>query len=69
MGLALRKLRISKNYSQQFVADYLKISRVAYIKWENEKTKVSFYKLEQLGQLYQMSLADLILKIETIDSK
>eukprot|EP01039_Chlorochromonas_danica_P012724 gene12724-14637_t len=41
VGISLRKLRVSKKYSQQYVADYLEISRNAYMNWEAGKTNLS----------------------------
>ncbi len=64
IGLYLRKLRISRNYSQQFVANYLKISRNAYGEWESGKTDIALNKLEQLVKLYQIGLKDFLVNYE-----
>ncbi|WP_183566379.1 helix-turn-helix transcriptional regulator [Mucilaginibacter sp. SP1R1] len=60
VGIALRKLRVSHNYSQQYVANYLNISRNAYIDWENTKTHVHIDQLNAICELYNIKLSKFI---------
>ena len=60
IGIALRKLRLSKSYSQQYVANYLAISRNAYISWESDKTKLTIGQLTKICDLYQIKLSTFI---------
>ena len=60
LGIALRKMRLSHNYSQQYVANYLNISRNAYIDWENAKTHISIDRLNTLCTLYNVRLSKFI---------
>ena len=60
LGLQLRKLRTAKKYSQQFVADELKISRNAYMAWESGKTQLSVEKMERICHFYEIGLKDLL---------
>ena len=60
LGETLRKLRLRKNYSQEFVAECLNISRNAYKEWENGKIDFSISKLERISNFYEVSIADLL---------
>lgn len=60
LGLQLRKLRTAKKYSQQFVADEMKISRNAYMAWESGKTQLSVEKMERICRFYEIGLNDLL---------
>ncbi|MFC5282282.1 helix-turn-helix transcriptional regulator [Pedobacter alpinus] len=63
MGETLRKLRVNKKQSQEFVADCLNISRTAYKDWENGKIDFSFSKLERISEFFEVPLADLLDKV------
>lgn len=63
LGENLRKLRLGRNYSQEFIADCLNISRTAYKEWENGKIDFSITKLERICEFYEISFSDLINKI------
>ena len=56
----LRLLRMRMKYTQQQVADFLKISQPAYVKYENGATDVSMENLERLASLYGVSEYDLL---------
>ncbi len=45
IGETLRKLRINKKHSQNFVADCLNMSRTAYKEWDNGKIDFTISKL------------------------
>ncbi len=54
LGLILRKLRVAKGYSQQYVANYMDISRNAYIAWENNKVNLTLEHIIQICILYDI---------------
>ncbi|WP_264530670.1 helix-turn-helix domain-containing protein [Flavobacterium sp. N502540] len=49
IGENVRKIRIIKGYSQQYVADLLEMSQAAYSDMERGKTKISFEKLQKIS--------------------
>lgn len=61
----IKDLRIQFGYSQQFVADYLKIDRSNYSKYELGKLVVSLEMLKQFCLLYGVS-ADYLLGLKEI---
>jgi transcriptional regulator with XRE-family HTH domain len=56
IGVTLRKYRDINKFSQQFVSNYLNISRNAYRKWENNAVDFSISQLEKIADLYQIPL-------------
>lgn len=64
LGSILRTLRKSCKYSQQYVATCLNISRNAYMAWENGETQISYHKLQQICEIYQISLQELLIEVE-----
>lgn len=56
----LRKLRKSKGYSQQEVADLLNMSQSAYSDLETGKTAIDVEKLSRIAELFQYPLTQLI---------
>jgi len=61
----IKDLRISNSYSQQFVADYLKIDRSNYSKYELGKLELGLTMLKQLCLLYNVS-ADYLLGLKEV---
>ncbi len=61
IGIYLRKLRVSRNYTQSQVAAHLNISRVAYMAWEADKVELTFERLELLGKLYGLTAKEIII--------
>ncbi|WP_202702696.1 helix-turn-helix domain-containing protein [Flavobacterium sp. UGB4466] len=49
IGENVRKIRVIKGYSQQYMADLLEISQAAYSDMETGKTKISFEKLQKIS--------------------
>lgn len=56
----IRKLREVHGYPQEYVAFQMGISQAAYSKKETGKTELSLMGLQQVSQLYNISLTDLI---------
>jgi transcriptional regulator with XRE-family HTH domain len=59
MAIKLRRIREIYGYSQEYVADRLGISQPAYWQKENGKRMPSDERLEQIADLYKLTIADL----------
>jgi transcriptional regulator with XRE-family HTH domain len=59
MAMKLRRIREIYGYSQEYVADRLGISQPAYWQKENGKRMPSDERLEQIADLYNLTVADL----------
>jgi len=57
IGLALRKLRLTKGYSQQHVARTFDISRNAYMDWERNKVKLTVQHCDAICRFYDIKLS------------
>ncbi len=66
MSLAerLKSLRVEHNYTQEFVAESLNVSRQAVSKWENGSSEPSTSNLLALAKLYGISAAELLQNID-----
>lgn len=60
IGEKIRKIRILKGYSQEYVSDKLKISQPAYSDIEKNKTKISLETVKELASLFEIDIMDLI---------
>ncbi|MCX2481817.1 helix-turn-helix transcriptional regulator [Pedobacter sp. MC2016-15] len=68
IGTKLKALRLTHCLSQKVIADQLGISVPAYSKIETGLTDIYFSKLEQIADIYSVSVIDL-LKIGERDAK
>lgn len=59
IGNTLRRYRDNNNYTQQYVADAIGISRVSYRKWENNEVDFSVSQLVKIADLYEIAVGDL----------
>lgn len=66
MAMKLRRIREIYGYSQDYVADRLGISQPAYWQKENGKRMPSEERLEQIAELYNLTVTDL--KIEDLNT-
>lgn len=66
MSLAerLKTLRLEHNFTQEFVAESLNVSRQAVSKWENGSSEPSTSNLLALAKLYGISAAELLENID-----
>ena len=62
IGNLLRKYRNSHCFTQQYVADFLEISRNAYRKWEVNKIDFSISQLEKISSLYDVDIEEIIVQ-------
>ena len=56
----LRRLRQLFGYSQEYIAFNIGMTQPAYCKWESGQTQPPIKKLEDLANLYQLTLGDLL---------
>lgn len=57
----LKHFRLEKNFSQDYLADQLFISRQAISKWENNEAYPDMTNLIKLSTIFEVSLDQLIL--------
>ncbi|WP_426327158.1 helix-turn-helix transcriptional regulator [Pedobacter sp. R-06] len=69
IGNTLRKYRNKHNYTQQYAADVIGISRVAYRKWENNEVDFSLSQLGKIAELYEIPIQDIIIQSHFRQSK
>jgi transcriptional regulator with XRE-family HTH domain len=62
IGTTLRRYRDKYNYTQQYVADIIGISRVAYRKWENNEVDFSLSQLNKIAELYGTPIHEIIIQ-------
>lgn len=62
IGTSLRRYRDKYNYTQQYVADVIGISRVAYRKWENNEVDFSLSQLNKIAELYDIPIHEIIIQ-------
>ena len=59
-GLRIKKIREYRNLTQQHMADNLEISQNAYSKIENETTKLTTIRLEQIAKILDVPVETII---------
>lgn len=60
LGEALKARRAAANYTQEYVAETLGVSRQAVSKWENGTSEPSTANLMALAKLYALSVDELL---------
>ncbi len=74
----LKELREYEGYTQEYVANYLKVERSTYASWEIERDTIPLRKLNDLANLYHTTLDYLVgnsptmeevKEIQSIDTK
>ncbi|PAM93859.1 hypothetical protein B4N84_16440 [Flavobacterium sp. IR1] len=60
IGERLRKVRIIKGYSQDYIASFLEISQAAYSDIETGKTKVNIERLKKIAVFLEVKLNELL---------
>ncbi len=56
----LRNLRKEKNYSQEYLAEKMDVTRQTISKWENGTVVPNMKKLSELAELFEVSINDLL---------
>ncbi len=62
VGNTLRRYRDERQYTQQYVANIIGISRVAYRKWENNEVDFALSQLKKIAELYDISIHEIIIQ-------
>jgi transcriptional regulator with XRE-family HTH domain len=60
IGEKIRKIRVIKGYSQEYVSDLLKISQAAYSDIETGKTKMTMQRLKEIAYVFDLEINHLI---------
>jgi len=58
--IKIKETRVLKGFSQQYMADQLNISQMAYSKIERNKTQLNWDKLNKLAKILAVNIWDLI---------
>ncbi len=58
VGLRIRKVRESKGYSQEYVANLLNISQASYARLENQITKITLDRLFKIAEILETSVVE-----------
>ncbi|MFD2284776.1 helix-turn-helix transcriptional regulator [Pedobacter petrophilus] len=53
--------RDERQYTQQYVANIIGISRVAYRRWENNEVDFALSQLKKIAELYEVPIHEIIL--------
>lgn len=56
----IRKIRETKGFKQDYIADKLGISTTAYSKMENGETKITLDKLEKIAEVYKTDVESIL---------
>jgi transcriptional regulator with XRE-family HTH domain len=56
----MRKIRVLKNYSQEYVAEKIGVSVSSYARYESKKVEIDFFSVLKLVDLYKMTLDEFI---------
>lgn len=60
LGEKLKKARISKNFTQEYLAEMLKVSQKTYSNFENDKSKPGFSQVEEMAKVLDVSVLDFL---------
>ncbi|MFH7014705.1 helix-turn-helix domain-containing protein [Flavobacterium sp. FlaQc-47] len=60
IGEKIRKIRIIKGYSQEYIADLLEISQSAYSDIERGKTKINLERLRKVALIFELDINHII---------
>jgi transcriptional regulator with XRE-family HTH domain len=60
IGHKIKKIRELCNYTQEYMAEQLKISQEGYSKIEANRTKVSLERVEQIAKILKVDFLDLL---------
>lgn len=60
LGEKLKKARINKNFTQEYLAEVLNVSQKTYSNFENDKTKPGFSQVENIAKVLDVSVLDFL---------
>lgn len=60
LGLKIRQIRELKGYSQEYIANKLKISQRSYSKIETNQTKIDWERITKIAEILEVSPMDMV---------
>jgi len=60
LGEKLKKARINKNFTQEYLAEVLNISQKTYSNFENDKSKPDLHQVENIAKTLDVSVLDFL---------
>jgi len=60
LGDKLKRARINKNFTQEYLAEVLNVSQKTYSNFENDKSKPAFGQVEDIANVLEMSVLDFL---------
>ena len=60
LGEKLKQARLTKNFSQEYMAEVLQISQKTYSNFENNKTKPDFCQIEEISKVLETSILEFL---------
>ncbi len=63
--LPMKALRVASGYTQKEVAEFIGVSRVTYMKWENYESYPDALQLINLAKLFKCSLDAFYFPVDT----
>lgn len=60
LGDKLKKARINKNFTQEYLAEVLNVSQKTYSNFENDKSKPDFQQVEHIAKALEVSVLDFL---------
>ncbi|WP_435525228.1 helix-turn-helix domain-containing protein [Chryseobacterium indoltheticum] len=57
LGEKLKKARINKNFTQEYLAEMLNVSQKTYSNFENDKSKPGFSQVEEMAKVLRRKRA------------
>lgn len=60
LGEKLKKARINKNFTQEYLAEVLNVSQKTYSNFENDKSKPAFSQVEDIAKVLDVSVLDFL---------
>ncbi|KAA0129093.1 helix-turn-helix transcriptional regulator [Chryseobacterium sp. SN22] len=56
----MKKARLGKNFTQEYLAEVLHVSQKTYSNFENDKTKPDFHQVEDIAKTLEISVLDFL---------
>lgn len=60
LGDKLKRARINKNFTQEYLAEVLNVSQKTYSNFENDKSKPDFAQVEDIAKTLEVSVLDFL---------
>jgi len=60
LGEKLKKARINKNFTQEYLAEVLNVSQKTYSNFENDKSKPAFAQVEDIARHLDVSVLEFL---------